>query len=128
MASLVLSWNLFNGFIDQAKKEQASLAAKQLQAQRQQLENQIRLQVKEAWLTVKVSEEGLHSAVEQEKYTSESFNIVSKKYEQGMATHIEFLDSRISMTNAQINKIIKQYDFLIGIAEFEKTINSPKIN
>ncbi|MCA9735567.1 TolC family protein, partial [candidate division KSB1 bacterium] len=128
MASLVLSWNLFNGFQDQAKKEQARLAKQQLQARHYELQNQIRMQVKDALLTLKVSRDVLQSAAEQEKYASESFKIITKKYEQGMANHLEFLDARVSMTNAQINKIMKQYDFMIGMAEFEKTINQTKSN
>lgn len=124
MASLVLSWNLFNGFQDQAKKEQASLAKQQLQARHHELQNQIRMQVKDALLTLKVSREILQSAAEQEKYASESFKIIARKYEQGMANHLEYLDARVTMTNAKINKIIKQYDFMIGVAEFEKTVNS----
>ena len=120
MASALLSWNLFNGFQDDAKKEQAQIDKKSLQNRRTELESQIRLQVKDAFLALKVARKKIESANAQSRAASESFKIINKKYEEGMASQIEFIDGRVNMTNAQINKILTQYDYLTRIAQFEK--------
>ncbi len=45
-----------------------------------------------------------------------------------MANLIEFIDARTSMTNAEINHILKKYDYLIKYADFERVTNEFDFN
>ena len=123
MASAVLSWNLFNGFSDKARREQKVIDLKNTRAALDQLKTQIRLQVRNAFYALQVSRKSLLIAAEQEKSATETFKIVSKKYEQGMASQVEFVDARVSMTNAATNNIITRFDYLIHKVELNKTLN-----
>ncbi len=119
MASAIFSWNLFNGFKDKAKREMAVLDNKTMQSRFTELQNQIRMQVQNAFLGLRVGQKSLVSAKEQETQAKESFKIISKKYEEGIASQIEFIDARVNLTNAGINKIVTEYDLFIKLAEMD---------
>ena len=57
-----------------------------------------------------------------------SFKILKRKYEEGMATQVEYLDAQTTLTNAEINAIISKYDFYITYAEFEKITASYQLD
>lgn len=120
MASLVFEWTLFNGNQTRAKKAQAELDRKRLEVQKTELEKQIRLQVQEEYQALKTALLKIKAAIKKEESVKKSFEIVSKKYEYGMAPQIEYLDARNTYTNAVISHIIAQYDYFIQNAKFER--------
>jgi outer membrane protein len=119
-ASLVLSWDLFAGLQHQAKIKQALISKEKLTHQLGEAKNQISLQVISAWHEVKASEAGLTAAEDQVKTAREGFRLVKRKYEEGQASLIEFMDARNALTQAEENLIITHYTLLINLAEFEK--------
>ncbi len=120
IVSLIAQWNIFNGFQDKAKREQATLEANRLKTRYKELESQIALQVRTTFDEARVAEQNISVAEARLKAAEESFKIVSKKYAQGQASQVEFLDSRATFTNAGINAIITRYDALIKQAELER--------
>ncbi len=127
--SLVAQWNIFNGFQDKAKREQAKIESNRLKTRYKELESQIALQVCVAFDDALVAEKNIAVAEARLRAAEESFKIVSKKYAQGQAAQVEFLDSRTAFTNAGINAIITRYDALIKQVEFERvaaTVNLSK--
>jgi outer membrane protein len=122
MASAILQWNLFNGFQDKARIQQARLEQKKLEIRRIELEEQIRLQVREAYHNLVVAVKNLQSTRDRLLSEKKSFNIVNKKYQQGAALQIEYLDARNNYISADIQRIVALYDYYIRRAEFEKII------
>ncbi len=122
MASAILQWNLFNGFQDKARIQQAWLDQKKIESRSLELENQIRLQVREAYHTLIVAGKNLQSTRDRLRSEQKSFDIVNKKYQQGMALQVEYLDARNNYFSADIDRIVALYDFYIRNAEFEKVI------
>lgn len=112
MASALLSWNLFNGFGDKAKREQAVLEYKSLKNDLSQIKQQIRLQAHDAVWAVQESEKQFLQSREQLKAAKEVYKIVEKKYRQGMVTHIEMIDAATSLTNAEITNNINKFEIL----------------
>lgn len=119
MASLVLSWNLFNGFKDSEKKFQARVEKKKLHARQLELEQQVRMQVREAYHNLEVARETIRSAQDLLHSRREAFHIVAKKYEQGMVPQIEHIQARNEYTRAGINRIIAVFDCYIMEARLE---------
>ena len=120
MGSLLLSWNLFRGGQDTARKNQALYEKKRLETQQKELENQIKLQVKEAYYNLEVAKKAMISTEDTLKSQKEAFSIVSKKYEQGMVPQIEHIKARDDYTNAGISHIIAIYDYYIKEALLER--------
>ena len=127
MASAVLQWNLFNGFQDQAQYEISQLEQKKYQLQEQQLIEQIKLEVRQAYDNCESALQQIEVARDRRQSAKSSFDMVRKKYEQGMASQIEFLDARSQFTNAGINAIIAHYNFFICRAELERISAQRKI-
>ena len=120
MASFVLKWNLFNGFQDQAQLEIAQLEMNKIETQRRELEEQIKLQVRQAYDNCLSTLQRIEVAQNRHKSAKSSFNIIQKKYEQGLAAQIEFLDARQNFTNAEIGAILAKYNFFIDHAQLER--------
>lgn len=119
-ASLILEWTLFNGNQNRSKKVQASLEKQRLEVHMAELEKQILLEVQDEYYALTAVRQAINAARKKEQSAKKSFEIVSKKYEYGMAPQIEYLDARTTYTNAAINSIIARYDYLIQKAKFER--------
>ncbi|MGD2085813.1 MAG: TolC family protein [Candidatus Aminicenantes bacterium] len=120
MGSLLLSWNLFRGGQDTARKNQALYEKKRLETQQKELENQIKLQVKEAYYHLEVAKKAIISTHDTLKSQKEAFSIIAKKYEQGVVPQIEHIKARNDYTNAEISHIIAIYDYYIKEAHLER--------
>ncbi|MCI0513880.1 TolC family protein [candidate division KSB1 bacterium] len=120
MASVVLQWNLFNGFQDHARHNQARLDVNTLEVQQLELRNKIRLELKDAFDNLQVASQSMVAAEEQVTSARQSFKIVNKKFEAGLAPQIEFFQAQTQLTRAEMNHVITRYDYQIKYAEFAR--------
>ncbi|MCI0696181.1 TolC family protein [candidate division KSB1 bacterium] len=120
VVSFVAQWNIFNGFQDAARRQQASLEVSRLRTQLSELENQIALQVRIAFNDAAVAKAAIATANDRLASAQKSFELMAKKYEQGAAAQVEYLDARTAFTNAGINQILTTYDYYIKYAELER--------
>ncbi|MBT3243349.1 MAG: TolC family protein [Bacteroidetes bacterium] len=119
-ASALLSWNLFRGFQNRSKIQQILLQKEMIEHQKEEVKKQIKLQVTSALLELETSGSALSSAEAQKKSAEEGFRLVKRKYEEGLASLLAFIDARTSLTQAEENLIISRYRYLSDYAEFEK--------
>ena len=128
MASVVLRWNLFNGLSDKAKVEQADWQKQIYEVKKEELKKQIKLQVDEAYQNINVSFKSIKAAEDRLKSASKGFEIVERKYREGLASQIEFIDARTTLTQAEINNIITKYSYQNYEAELEKVTATYPVN
>ncbi len=128
MASLVLEWNLFRGFQDQARIEQADLETRKIQVKLQELQRQLELQVRDVYNRFMLAQKKIEVAKKQAISSEESFKIINRKYSEGIVALVEFLDARRNMTNSQINRILSNYDYHASFAELERVTSFYKLN
>jgi outer membrane protein TolC len=119
VVSLIAQWNLFNGFQDAARSQQASLEVSRLRTQLAELENRIALQVRVALKDAAVAKAAIATANDRLASAQKSFELVAKKYEQGAAAQVGYIDARTAFTNAGINQILTTYDYYIKCAQLE---------
>jgi len=119
-ASAVLTWNLFEGFTNRARIRQAIIQKEIAETQLEEVKKQIELQVINAVSELSAADKGIAAAESQLKNARESYRIVEKKYDEGQASLIEYIDARTSMTQAEENLIISRFQYLSAFAEFEK--------
>jgi len=124
IASFVLEWKLFRGFETRAKIRQAAIDKDILDEQYNELQNQIALQVIDAYFELKKSLQDVSSAVTQNESALKAFDIIRKKYLQGQSNLLEFMDARTSATNAGLNLILSGYDLEISQAAMERAVAS----
>jgi len=126
-ASAILTWDLFAGFQNRAKIRQAKLQKEMLDQQSEEVRKQIELQVINALNELKTAHAGIESATSQVKTAREGFRLVKRRYEEGQANLIEFIDARTTLTQAEENEIISKFTYLADYAEFEKVCAINKI-
>lgn len=119
-ASVVFRWDIFNGFKNRSKVEQARLQQKQLNVRRDELAQQIRLQVQDAFDNVEVARQSIQTAEDRLHSAQQSFRLMKRKYEEGMASQVDFIDVRTTLTNAEVNLALTQYDLLLHFANLER--------
>ena len=119
-ASVLLQWNLFKGFHNNNKIKQAKVEYNILQSRYEELKTQISLEVINAFYDLQSAQKTIVAAREQFKSAKKAFEIVNKRYSEGQITLIQYIDARTTMTNAEENVIIAQYDYLIKYSTFEK--------
>ncbi len=124
-ASLVLSWDIFTGLQNRSKIRQALIQREIVENRLNEAKSQIVLQVINSLHVLKASEIAIAAAEYQVKSAREVFRLVKRKYEEGQANLIEFMDARNSLTQAEENLIISKYTYLSDYAEFEKAITHP---
>ena len=119
-ASLVLDWNLFNGMQDKARIEQASLEKQRLLAQLDELNKQIELQIRQSYDNFIAARKKTEVAEKRRISARSSFNLMEKKYQQGAANLVEFLDARSNLTNAELSRLIAYYEYYAYYSELER--------
>ncbi len=119
-ASVVLEWNIFNGLQDKARVEQATLEQRRLKAQLAELNQQIELEIRQAFDNFKVAQKKTEVAEKQLVSARASFELIQKKYQQGAASLIEFLDARSNFTTTEISRLIAYYEYYASYAQLER--------
>lgn len=119
-ASAILSWNLFSGFRNRARIKQSVLDREMADRQMEEVKKQIELQVINTMNDLLTAEKGIVAAEARVKSAREGFRLVKRKYGEGQANMIEFIDARTTLTQAEENLIISRFTYLSAFAEFEK--------
>jgi outer membrane protein len=119
-ASAILTWNLFWGFQNKAKIQQSVLEKEIIDRKIEEAKRKIELQVINTMNELLTAEKGIVYAEARIKNAREGFRLVNRKYEEGQASLIEFIDARTTLTQAEENLIISKFNYLSCFAEFEK--------
>src|SRR6266566_160566 len=92
LASVVVSWNLFNGGRDAARASEAAYEADRARTQGQDVADRIALQVRTAHEAAVVARSAITTADTRLEAARRTFELVRRRYEEGVARPIEFVD------------------------------------
>ena len=120
VASVVLSWNPFNGGRDLARRQGAEADAERLRLRRAEIEELIRLDVRHAFKAAIVARDAITTADARLAAARRTFELVRRRYEEGVASQVEFLDARTSFTNAELNRVLTVHRYAVRYVELER--------
>lgn len=120
LASAILTWDLFSGFQNKSRIRQSVLEKENIENRLEEVRKQIELQVMNTMNELFTSEKAIVAAELRLKNAREGFRLVNRRYEEGQASLIEFIDARTTLTQAEENLIISKFSYLSCFAEFEK--------
>lgn len=120
VASVAVSWDLFNGGRDQARRQSAQADAERLRLRRAELEDLIRLDVRQAYEAAVVARDAIGTADAGLAAARSGFELVRRRYEAGLATQVEFIDARTSFTNAELNRVQTVYRYATRYVGLER--------
>ncbi len=120
LASLVMSWNAFNGGQDAARREQANTTRTEAEYRQREAERAIALQVGNAYDAVQSARSTLVTADDRLASAERAFALVQRRFAEGLATPVEFLSARTAFTSAAINQVITRFTFATRVVELER--------
>jgi outer membrane protein TolC len=126
LASIVLRWNAFRGGADQAALAEARALTQQLRATRDLAAQQVRLEVQRALERLEVADASIGTAQKRSEAAEGGFRITARKRDLGQVNQADFIDSRRTLTDAQLNLNRVRTEFLARLAELEFAIGDPR--
>ncbi len=120
LVSVVASWNLFNGGRDAARVQAAQLEAERYSLQGQDARRGVELQVRLAWQAAAVAKQAIETAAAQQDAAERTYQLVSRRAEEGLASPLELSEARVSRTAAQLNAVFTTYDYYLRRVELDR--------
>jgi len=125
-SSLLLEVPIFEGFGRSAKVKQARIEKYQIHLSYEQLRDVVELEVKSTYGDLKESFERLGSQEQTVEMAKEGLRISELRYKNGVGTHLEVIDARTALVQAEINLVNARHDLIISLAAFDKAIGTVK--
>jgi len=120
VASIVVSWNLFDGGQDASRRSAASLEIRRARTLRQDLEERIALEARTAYEAAAVARAAIGTARDRLDAARSTFQLVRRRYEEGVASPVELVDARTELTSAELNRSVTAYQYAIRYVELER--------
>ena len=112
-----LQWTLFSGLDTKAQVAQAKLGVNQLQAQHQDLDEQVRLDVQNAYLKVKETADRIQVTEKAVTQAEENRRLNEERYKEQVGTATEVIDAQTLLTRTRVNYWSALYDHQMAKAE-----------
>jgi outer membrane protein TolC len=120
MASVVLQWNLFNGGQDMMRRQQASSVQRAMALRAVETDRMIALDVRTAFDAVDVARQGLTAATARVDAARRAFQMVDRRFTEGLAPHLEWADARQQYTAAELNLVMSKYALAARYVDLER--------
>ncbi|MEZ4825115.1 MAG: TolC family protein [Bacteroidia bacterium] len=117
LGQVSLQWDLFKGFQNDARTQQAEIDQAIRYNQENELQQQIQLQVQQAWYQVQAARTAGEAAQKTEAAASITFSQIRKRYQENKASLLELLDAQNQLTQARLNRSIYNWEYYSKVAE-----------
>ena len=114
-----LRWNLFNGFQDRARIEEAAERLHQARAMERRSASGIQLQVQAAYLDFQSAQERIEVASATVAMAEESLRITKNRYQNGLATVTDLLRNETALLETKTRRLAAIHDQRLSAAMLE---------
>ena len=119
LVSVGLRWNLFNGYADQARIAEGAATVRRTAAEQARAESGIRLQVRQAWASLKAAQQRIESAQASVAEAQESLRISQNRFAAGLSTVTDLLRTEIALLETQTRYAAAVHDQRLAAAMLE---------
>ncbi len=120
----VLSWTFFEWGKTRSAVREVDSARMQLLRTRSALEDQIRLEIKQAYLDLFEAEKNIPTTTKAVEQAEENLRVSRERYEAQVATSTEVLDAQTLLTQARTNYYRALYSHHLARARLERAIGA----
>ena len=128
LAGLSFSMPIFDGLYKNKLVQQNKIKIKQIEFQRKMLENSIQMEVDQYRKTLMNNLDQLSNQEENVKLAESVFSQSKIKYQEGVGSNLEVIDSDNAFKQAQSNYFNSLYDALISHVDYQKALGIIKID
>ena len=122
---LFASWDVWDWGTTTSGISSANARLDQARIARKKLDDQVRLEAREAFVNAQTAREGLGVARTAVSQAEENFRIVTKKFEAAAATSFDVVDAESLVTQARGQVETALYDLLIARAALARATGTP---
>ena len=115
-AGVSLSMPLFDGFGDQAAKQQAQAAIDIAQATTKQLQQQVELEVWQAYQNMRTAATDVTTTLVQFKSAKQAADVASARYKTGLDSILNMLTAQSTVANARVQRVQAQLNWFAALA------------
>ena len=119
LASIGLRWNLFNGYSDRARIEEARHWMEHARAGEQRADSAVRLEVRRAWAGLRAAGQRVEVAKAAVEEAGESLRITQNRYEAGMSNVTDLLRNETAVLESGTRYLAAVHDQRIAAAMLE---------
>jgi outer membrane protein len=112
-----MQWSLFSGLDTRAQVRQAGQRLEQLHLKKQDLSEQIRLEVQTAYLAVNVTAERIRVTQKAVAQGEENLRLNQERYREQVGTATDVIDAQTLLTRARVNYFSAHYDHQMAKAQ-----------
>jgi outer membrane protein len=120
--AVTLNWNVFQGMLVPAQVREAEANLLAVQAQRDAIEQQLRLEVEQARLAVRSSKGSLLAVEEALVNSRERLRLAEGRYQTGAGSVIELADAQIGTASAAAQRVAADYNLAAARAQLMKAL------
>ncbi|MDR3561356.1 MAG: TolC family protein [Negativicutes bacterium] len=124
-ASLTASLELFDSGLVKSEVKQAEYGVTTSQEQARQIRDNISLQVRQAFLSMKEAEKRIDTSKVAVNQADEDLRMTEVRYEAGVGTNLDVIDAELALTQAKTNYIQALYDYNSGKAQLDQAMGVP---
>ena len=121
-AGVNASWNVFDNGQTQASVNSANMALAKAKEAAAQTDDQIRLDVRTAYLGLQAAEKNIQTTSVAVTRAEEDYKIAQVRYSAGVGTNLDVMDAEEALISAQTNYITSLYNYNTAKASLDKAI------
>ncbi len=123
-AIFALNWNAFSGLDTKAAVSQAKLKVQQLQEEHKDLNEQVRLDVQNAYLKVKETADRIKTTETAVTQGAENLRLNEERYKESVGTATDVIDAETLVTRTRVNYWTAFYDHQMAKSQMLWAIGS----
>jgi outer membrane protein TolC len=119
-AGIYLSWELFSSGQRKAKVKQAQIDMQMAVSQKEEVKKQLQLDIMNTYYSLQTALKSIAFASEELENYNKSYQLIHKKYQNGMSNQLELTNALNNRINAENKLILAQYDYYLKQIELER--------
>ncbi|MGD9873013.1 MAG: TolC family protein [Kiritimatiellia bacterium] len=129
-AGLTASWSIMDGGLKKAEIRTTRMKRDIAVTEQEDLRIQIRQEIKNAFLALQHAEEVVLSTQESVALAEKALEIARVRYDEGLATHLEFADSNLALRSAKLYHYmaLKSHQQALAALDYACGVNDLKDN
>jgi outer membrane protein len=120
LLGLQLDVPLYTAKVEKLKVQQNDIELKKLQAQTEEVLQQIQLQIRVSRTNLETSREAFKMNDAELTATKEYYRLIERRFREGQALQIEVVDARTQMTTTELKRSLAQFAVLTREVELER--------
>jgi len=113
------SYPLFNGFQRETQVFQARARANLAREAERAAELNLSSELDAAYSSAQSAQAGIDLAEQNIELSQESLRVVQERYRLGLSTILALQDAQITLTQAEVDLVSRQFDYQLAVAQIE---------